>query len=213
MGSMLLVLAAVFFAIATPEQDGLLSYSVPVYALHNKGTVELNVDVDAGGNVTAVRPLPQPSPFLSTFAADAVRQWKFAPGRPRVEKVRISFEGERETNCESAATATYESPLTLHVTAPIAKPICVPPATDECAVHHEKMTVRRVRVVYGLPYVGEDDHGYIRARNAEFPNARDFVLGGCVIRPETSANVYVCESCRRAKQRWLAAHPGYVPSF
>ena len=37
--------------------------------------------------------------------------------------------------------------------------------------------------------------------------------GGCMVGPEKFADIDVCESCRRAKLRWLAAHPLRVPSF
>jgi TonB family protein len=206
---MLTLVAAVLFAIATPEQDGLLSYTAPTYSLRDKGTVELRVDVDARGNVTAVRPT-KPSPILNTFAIDAVKKWKFAPGRPRVETVTISFDGERESDCETAPAATYESPFMLHVKSSAAKTHC---ERHECALHHEPMTVERVPILYGMPMVSDDDRQYFAARDAEFPNARSATLGGCVAGPERFAEVYVCESCRRAKERWLLAHPRSKPLF
>src|SRR6266568_540515 len=190
---------------AEQARDGLLSYAIPAYPLHVEAKLELEVDIDGGGTVTAARPISTVLPILNTFALAAVKSWKFAPGYrgPRTEKVTISFDGERETDCETATTATYESPLTLHVKAVVATVQCVPHEPRECSFHHEPMTVQRVPILYGLLAFSGNYEQYAAAQQAEFPNAPSGAGGGCILQREKLAEVYVCKSCRRAKERWL----------
>jgi TonB family protein len=115
---MLFAIVAVLMSATTPEQarDGLLGYTIPAYPCCEEGKVELVVEIDSDGKVVStLSSVSADHAGLNLVAAAAVRSWKFAPAWPRIARVTISFDGERQTDCETATTATYESPLTLHV--------------------------------------------------------------------------------------------------
>ena len=69
-----------------------------------------------------------------------------------------------------------------------------------CKVHKEALAKGQVPIAYGLP-VG-DTPEYARIRKALFPNAREYVLGGCVIGKRKYAEVSYCQKCRDAKREW-----------
>lgn len=79
---------------------------------------------------------------------------------------------------------------------------------EVCEVHHTKMKLKKVPIVYGLtgPAPGEP-HGNVEYHL--FPNRNEFYLGGCSIddhSPKTE-KVYVCGECRKAYEKWKAEHP------
>jgi len=70
------------------------------------------------------------------------------------------------------------------------------------------MQKRRVPIHYGL--VVTDDPYYL-AQLCYFPNAREYVNGGCDIPlldvQKERAWRYVCPACKRAQKQWALAHP------
>ena len=80
--------------------------------------------------------------------------------------------------------------------------------TGICNIHHLKMQKERVPVHYGL-LVFEDP--YYLAQLCYFPNAREYVNGGCVL-PSTDVDKerrsrFVCPECKQARRKWALAHP------
>ena len=80
--------------------------------------------------------------------------------------------------------------------------------TGICNLHHVKMERKRVPVHYGLLVF---DDPYYLAELCYFPNARDYVNGGCVLPSLDIAKErewrYVCPGCKRAQKQWALAHP------
>jgi len=80
--------------------------------------------------------------------------------------------------------------------------------TGICNLHHVRMQKRRVPIHYGL--VVTDDPYYL-AQLCYFPNAREYVNGGCDIPlldvQKERAWRYVCPACKRAQKQWALAHP------
>ncbi|HVX84880.1 MAG TPA: energy transducer TonB [Phycisphaerae bacterium] len=70
------------------------SYPREAVLQHQEGTVTLQFNVDARGNVTDVQITdPSPWPLLNQAAREAVRHtWHFSPGRPRAYQVPIQFQ-------------------------------------------------------------------------------------------------------------------------
>jgi hypothetical protein len=79
--------------------------------------------------------------------------------------------------------------------------------TGICNLHHVRMQKRRVPVHYGL--VVTDDPYYL-AQLRYFPNAREYVNGGCDILSldvqKERAWRYVCPPCKRAQKQWALVH-------
>ncbi len=75
-----------------------------------------------------------------------------------------------------------------------------------CSVHKVKLQEEEVPVRYGLIRFSAD---YIAAKNELFPNAKSFVLGGCIVSPTNAKtrNVKYCPQCRAAESAWREAHP------
>lgn len=76
-----------------------------------------------------------------------------------------------------------------------------------CRLHNVAMSVRIVPIVYGLMSFSKWGEELAHAEKADFPNARDYVSGGCMPDPTERAYVFECDVCRRGKHSWLTAHP------
>jgi hypothetical protein len=76
-----------------------------------------------------------------------------------------------------------------------------------CRLHQMVMSVRTVPIVYGLLAFSKWGGELAYAENADFPNARDYVSGGCMPDSIQKAYVFECDECRQRKHSWLAAHP------
>ncbi len=80
--------------------------------------------------------------------------------------------------------------------------------TGICNLHHVKMLKKRVPVHYGLLVF---DDPYYLAELGYFPNAREYVNGGCDI-PSLDITKerswrFVCPVCKRAQREWALKHP------
>jgi hypothetical protein len=75
---------------------------------------------------------------------------------------------------------------------------------DVCPVHHVKMSQVELRMVYGLPSPGEFEE--MKIAEAKFPYGRDYVLGGCAVRPANSIAGFLCPKCVEARAKWCRAH-------
>jgi hypothetical protein len=76
---------------------------------------------------------------------------------------------------------------------------------EVCEVHKTRMELKTVPIEYGL--IMPDSHdpsGETRLRL--FPHSRDYVLGGCVVMPDSpkTDSVYVCSECQKASAKWEA---------
>jgi hypothetical protein len=87
-----------------------------------------------------------------------------------------------------------------------------------CPVHELAMHVEVVKIRYGLIklYSGDDPYQqvlqrYFAAKEELFPETHHWASGGCVVARETGAEVYFCESCRKAEVEWHKLHPGVRP--
>ncbi len=78
-----------------------------------------------------------------------------------------------------------------------------------CEIHHTVMQKKTVPISYGMPVYPEDIVALLKAQQKSFPNALDYVEGGCVVSNDspTTAEIWECADCRAAKNKWLAAHP------
>jgi hypothetical protein len=72
----------------------------------------------------------------------------------------------------------------------------------KCTVHDQWMAVDEVPIIYGLPSSREN---YWKAAQALFPNAYNYLGGGCVTTPASprSAKTLYCPQCRSAEKAWL----------
>lgn len=79
-----------------------------------------------------------------------------------------------------------------------------PPATDICPVHGIKMEKKVLRLVYGMPSPREFEE--MRVAKTAFPFGRDYLLAGCVLKPEKTKDGFLCPECVKAREAWLAAN-------
>ena len=76
---------------------------------------------------------------------------------------------------------------------------------EVCLVHKEPLRRGLVRIQYGLIRPEYDSpKGYREACQNEFPRARDFYGGGCVVGEKKWVRISYCPPCRSAKASWLA---------
>jgi len=89
-------------------------------------------------------------------------------------------------------------------------------AADEplgvCEVHHVPLTTLIVPLEYGLePPIG---NAFATAFKLEFPHARPYVNGGCVVNHwVTRARVRACLQCNKAHAQWVKEHPRYDQQY
>jgi hypothetical protein len=77
-----------------------------------------------------------------------------------------------------------------------------------CQVHHIPMQCTSVRVSYGLPGTNALVFARYEASKKEFPNAKTYVSGGCVVSSQspTNAFVFTCPECKAAAIGWDSTH-------
>ena len=75
--------------------------------------------------------------------------------------------------------------------------------SDICPVHGVKMESKVLRVVYGLPSKREFEE--MKIAKTRFPFGKDYVLGGCVLKPVHETKGYVCPKCVAARKEWFAS--------
>ena len=83
-----------------------------------------------------------------------------------------------------------------------------------CEVHNSTMEKKKVNVIYGYgapsSWIKEnaphqmDRDAFIREEERSFPNARDKVIGDCLVsnKAPASAYIYTCVECGAALQKW-----------
>ncbi len=67
------------------------------------------------------------------------------------------------------------------------------------------MEAMALRVAYGMPPRREFEE--MRVAKDKFPFGRDYVLGGCVLKPTKTVAGFLCPRCVEARKAWLADHP------
>ena len=77
-------------------------------------------------------------------------------------------------------------------------------AQRKCKLHDTPLRYDRIPVRFGMP-PGPPDK-YFESKEALFPNAKTWEMGGCVmgLESEHSSGVYYCSECRVAEKEWLA---------
>jgi hypothetical protein len=102
--------------------------------------------------------------------------------------------------------AEYVS-LTAKQTRRLARAAIKAQNTGICNIHHVQMEKKRVPIYFGLP---DFSNPYYSNERSRFPNAREYVNGGCEVDPAAEKKRYprfVCPACKRAERRWALAHP------
>jgi len=72
-----------------------------------------------------------------------------------------------------------------------------------CQVHGIKMERVKLRVIYGMP--SQQEFAEMRVSKSLFPFGRDYVLAGCVVKPEKSRMGFICPGCVKARNSWVAS--------
>jgi TonB family protein len=213
-----------------PALDGVQRYEAPRYGKvlwknddgypFLRGTVVVEVQVAGDGTVTSASVVSNPKILLLTpWAEEAAKLWLFEPSpvaQSRTRRIPFVFEGVVESESDSGVVTSYENPLTLHVV--LAEPTILRlQRTDgllphaRCEVHGVPMIVERLPIQYGLWSYTTDQaqalNKYWKARKRNFPNAHQFVRLGDIVGSEVEAEVYICSSCLRAREDWIARHP------
>jgi hypothetical protein len=61
----------------------------------------------------------------------------------------------------------------------------------------------KLRIVYGMPSKQEFEE--MRVGKSLFPYGRDYVLAGCVVKPENFRKGFLCSECVKARNRWIVS--------
>jgi hypothetical protein len=72
-----------------------------------------------------------------------------------------------------------------------------------CPVHGVRMEPVNLRVIYGMP--SQKEFLEMRAAKSLFPYGRDYILGGCVVKPEKSRKGFLCPECMKARNAWTSS--------
>jgi hypothetical protein len=65
------------------------------------------------------------------------------------------------------------------------------------------MEQKVLRLVYGMPSPAEFEE--MKVAKTKFPHGKDYVLAGCVVKPEKTVKGYICPKCVEARDAWLQA--------
>jgi hypothetical protein len=77
------------------------------------------------------------------------------------------------------------------------------PDQSICPVHGIKMKSMQLRVIYGMPSKREFEE--MRVGKSLFPYGRDYLLAGCVVKPEKFRKGFICSRCVKARNDWIAS--------
>jgi hypothetical protein len=78
--------------------------------------------------------------------------------------------------------------------------------TGICNIHRIRMQNKLVPIRFGYFAF---DASYDSAEIQKFPNAQEYILGGCVVdekRVGKRVPIYICPECKRAQKEWEARH-------
>ncbi len=70
-----------------------------------------------------------------------------------------------------------------------------------CKIHSKVMKKALVTIFYGLPTSKWFEEAKIAIKS--FPNAKDYISGGCVVKSKQWTWVYICSDCENARIEWL----------
>jgi len=70
-----------------------------------------------------------------------------------------------------------------------------------CIVHNCIMVNKKISIIYGMPAFGPP-LGYEEAKENNFPNCDDEILGGCCVEKTKYKNKYVCKECNDVRDSW-----------
>ena len=70
-----------------------------------------------------------------------------------------------------------------------------------CPVHGVAMEAVQLKLVYGMPSPQEFEE--MEVAKKKFPHGRDYVLAGCVIKPEKTVGGFLCAKCVAERNKWL----------
>ena len=78
-------------------------------------------------------------------------------------------------------------------------------AEKRCELHDTPLEHRQIPISYGMPSY---DPAWAVQKDL-FPNARSYVLGGCVIDFDSPKfeKAWVCDACIEAEKRWRSEDP------
>jgi hypothetical protein len=77
--------------------------------------------------------------------------------------------------------------------------------TPTCKIHNKPLFLDTVPIVYGLIRFTPIQKEEFRVKDSIFPNAQDFVIGGCIVdenNPKMKV-VYKCPTCILEKAKWV----------
>ena len=80
--------------------------------------------------------------------------------------------------------------------------------TRICEVHGTKLEEKEVPIRWGLILPPDSDEPTFTYRMKNFPNAQEFVTGGCIVpvdKKETE-RIFICPDCQKAKEEWFKKH-------
>lgn len=216
------MLAATPAEVRAQRRDGLRSYELPFQLCLPEGVRRrVEVEVAADGHVLKARAVPVRNGWLESTAFS----WVFEPSRDgKASRRTLTFlfdthDGVGPTSSWKPIHSRYQSPLTLHLW--FRKPEIrrftrmdgrLP--QKRCPIHHELMFMVLVPwVATGFP---QPDHPTpldleFRKVCEQSPYYAEYMPSGDVILQATVSEAYTCASCRRARMKWLAAHPDYMP--
>jgi hypothetical protein len=84
--------------------------------------------------------------------------------------------------------------------------------SEVCKVHSLRMSKTVVPIKYGLIQPSERSLARFAASTNSFPNADDWVWGGCCVDSARQAVIYTCLECKRLRARWEADYDEAVPT-
>ena len=215
---LLLLAAVVAFGstshLQTSDQPAVDSQAAPQISLEAaamgaSGTVEVEVQIDSYGRVTAARAVSG-DPGLHGACEEAARRWLFAPsiGDKTARKANLIFEFEAVSwnapgrMSEFSRVGTYSMKI-KYKRPQLADTISYIPADwtgqERCQIHHEVLSKNKVQIAYGLFLF---DDGFLEIQKNRFPNANSVFFGGCVVEYAKYAEVLYCQKCRDAESEW-----------
>jgi hypothetical protein len=191
------------------------------------GWVLVRVTIDRQGKVTSSTVEHEQQPYTAQCSEAAAKNWIFVPsGQDEAREALLSFfftGEERETDGPSHVSSSFDDPWTMRLARVKSTTLRLPRENGaipekRCPIHGEVMNVGLVPISGGrfVPEIPREPRKQVAKRAYQKAEGRLFPETNRIFRSCTSdereAEMYYCQSCRDAEQKWLTRHPEWNPN-
>jgi hypothetical protein len=200
------------------------NYPTAAKTVYASGNVKVKVEISNDGNVISAESVGG-HPLLRAVSVESAKMWKFSaePGASEKRFTILTFNYNFEFALPRATDSSepsrqyilsniFSKPFQVNVIVTVTDLIPIinilPRVENQleekyCNLHKVKMKTEIVDIIYGLMLPTKGFEDIFKTEQKKFPNANKAVYAGCIVEIAEKEEVYYCEKCRKARNKWL----------